>query len=159
MTARRIQRTAICLFTAATLAMPSALLLSRPAAARGEEKVKKSELSNQMEEVDEMMKKLRRTLRKPESNEESLKLIGDIEQRMVTSKSLVPTKAEKVPEPERAKFVAAYRKEMAGVIAVFCQIEESLIDGDNKKALELYKSITEREDKDHDQFMQKEEKK
>lgn len=155
----RIQRTAVCLFTACMLAMPSAMLLTRPAAAHGEEKVKKSELNNHMEDIDEMMKKLRRTIRKPESNEESLKLITDIEQLMVTSKALIPTKAAKVPEAERPKFVLAYRKEMARVVGIFCQMEEALCDGDNKKAQELYKTITTDEDKDHDQFMQKEEKK
>ena len=158
----RLQRTAVCLFTACMLAMPGAVLLTRPAtahAAAEEKKVKKSELNNHMEDIDEMMKKLRRTIRKPESNEESLKLLTDIETQMVASKALIPTKAEKVPEADRAKFVMAYRKEMARVIGVFCQMEEALLDGDNKKAQELYKEITTAEDKDHDQFMQKDEKK
>jgi hypothetical protein len=158
----RLQRTAVCLFTACMLAMPSAMLLTRPAAAQAapeEKKVKKSELNNHMEDIDDMMKRLRRTVRKPESNEESLKLIADIEQLMVTSKSLIPTKAEKVPEADRPKFVAAYRKQMANVLGIFCQMEEALCDGDNKKAQALYKTITTEEDKDHDQFMQKDEKK
>src|SRR5206468_10986382 len=97
----RIQRTAICLFTAAALARRGAMLHTRPATAHGEEKVKKSELNNHMEDIDEMMKKLRRTIRKPESNEESLKLLTEIEQKMVVSKALIPTRAEKVPEAER----------------------------------------------------------
>jgi flagellar biosynthesis component FlhA len=158
----RIQRTAVCLLTACMLAMPSAMLLTRPAAAHAapeEKKVKKSELNNHMEDIDDMMKKLRRSIRKPENNEESLKTIADIEQLMVTCKSLTPTKAEKVPEAERAKFVTAYRKQMANVLGIFCQMEAALCDGDNKKAQELYKTITTEEDKDHDQFMQKDEKK
>ena len=36
---------------------------------------------------------------------------------------------------------------------------EALLDGDNKKAQELYKTITAEEDKDHEQFMTKDEKK
>jgi indole-3-glycerol phosphate synthase len=126
--------------------------------ARAEEKVKKSELSNTMSDIDDAMKKLRRDLRKPEKNEESLQLIAEIEKNMLACKSMTPTKAQKIPEADRAKFVTAYRKEMAGVISTFCQMEQALLDGDNAKAQALYKTITTTEDKDHDRFMEKEKK-
>ena len=124
-----------------------------------EEKVVKSELNNEMEEMDETFKKLKRSIRKPEQNEASLKLIQDLQARAIASKAMIPKKSAKVPEADRAKFVTAYRKEMAGVIIDFCQLEQAILDGDNPKAQELYKAIVEREDKDHDQFMEKEEKK
>src|SRR5947209_3709784 len=72
--------------------------------ARAEEKVKKSELSNTMSDIDEVMKKLKRDLRKPEKNEESLGLIAEIEKNMVACKTMTPTKAAKVPEADRPKF-------------------------------------------------------
>jgi hypothetical protein len=150
----------ISLVAAVTFAMPAAYFV-RPtvAAAAEEKKVEKSELHGHMEDIDDLLKKLRKTCRKAESNEESLKLITEIQELMVKSKALTPTKAAKIPEGERAKFVADYRKEMAGTIMQFCEMERAILDGDNGKAQEIYKAIVEREDKDHDVFMQKDEKK
>jgi hypothetical protein len=142
---------------AAGMLMPWTRACNRAAAA--EEKVQKTELNNQMEDMDESFKKLKRTLRKSEQNAESLKLIADLQQKSVVCKNLVPLKAAKIPEAERAKFVTEYRKEMAGVIIQFCEMEQALLDNNNEKAIEIYKALVERQDKDHDQFMQKEEKK
>src|SRR5258708_7476597 len=138
------------------VAAPLAPLCHRAAA---EEKVKKTVLNSEMEDIDESMKKLKRTLRKADQNAESLKLIADVQQKMVASKSMTPLKAQKIPEADRAKFVAAYRKEMAGVIIDLCQMEQAVLDGDNPKAVEIWKAINDRSDKAHDQFMQKDEKK
>ena len=127
--------------------------------ARAEEKVKKSELSNTMEDMDEVFKKLKRTIRKAESNKESLKLITELQEKSLVCKGMTPSKAEKVPEADREKFVAAYRKEMAGVIVDLCTMEQAILDGDNAKAQEVYKALVEREDKGHDNFMPKKEEK
>ena len=112
-----------------------------------------------MEDMDEDFKKLKRTVRKAELNEQSLKLLTAIQQRMVACKEMTPERLAKVPEADRAKFLKDYRREMAGVIIEFCQVEQAILDGDNAKATDLYKAIVEREDKAHDVFMEKEEKK
>ena len=150
----------ISLTAAVMLAMPAAYFV-RPAVslAAEEKKIEKSELHGHMEDIDELLKKLRKTCRKAESNEESLKLLTEIQELMVKSKAMVPSKAAKLPEADRAKFVADYRKEMAATIGMFLDMEQAILSGDNGKAQEIYKAITEREDKDHDQFMQKDEKK
>jgi translation initiation factor 2B subunit (eIF-2B alpha/beta/delta family) len=152
----------LALVTASMLALPLASVSHRAMAdepKKTEEKVKKSELNNQMEDMDDAMKKLRRSIRKADQNEASLKLLAEIQEKAVACKSMTPTKTEKLPEADRAKFVLAYRKEMAAVIIDLCQMEQALLDGDNAKAQEIYKAIGVREDKDHDQFMQKDEKK
>jgi hypothetical protein len=157
----RVKNSLLVLATAAAFALPLASISRRAMAEepKKEEKVQKSELNNQMEDMDEIFKKLRRSIRKSDQNEQSLKLIQEIQTKAVACKDMVPTKAAKVPEADRAKFVTAYRKEMAAVIIDMCQMEQALLDGDNAKAQEIYKAIGEREDKDHDQFMQKDEKK
>jgi hypothetical protein len=159
----RLKNTLLVLATATAFAMPLASLshraLADDAKKGAEEKVKKSELNNEMEDMDEAMKKLRRSVRKAEQNEASLKLLQEIQTKAVACKDMVPTRAAKVPEADRAKFVTAYRKEMAAVLIDLLQMEQALLDGDNSKAQEIYKAIGEREDKDHDQFMQKDEKK
>ena len=157
----RAKNALLMLAAAASLALPLNSLTRRAMAEepKKEEKVQKSELNNTMEDMDEVFKKLRRSIRKAEQNEASLKLIQELQTKAVSCKDMVPTKAAKVPEADRAKFVVAYRKEMAAVIIDLLQMEQALLDGDNAKAQEIYKAIGEREDKDHDQFMQKEEKK
>ena len=157
----RAKNALLMLAAAASLALPLNSLTRRAMAEepKKEEKVQKSELNNTMEDMDEVFKKLRRSIRKAEQNEASLKLIQELQTKAVSCKDMVPTKAAKVPEADRAKFVVAYRKEMAAVIIDLLQMEQALLDGDNAKAQDIYKAIGEREDKDHDQFMQKEEKK
>ena len=137
----------------------AAMTLCKVQVARAEEKVKKTELNNAMEEMDDAMKKLKRTIRKAETNKESLKLISEIQKQSLLSKDMTPTKTDKLPEADREKFVKAYRKEMAAVIVDLCQMEQAILDGDNAKAQEIYKALVEREDKGHDQFMPKKEEK
>ena len=48
---------------------------------------------------------------------------------------------------------------MAGTLINFCELEQAILDSDNAKAVEIYKGITDREDKDHDQFKEKDEEK
>jgi hypothetical protein len=136
-----------------------AILMLPLLAHRAHAEVKKSELNNTMEDMDESWKKLKRTLRKPDQNAESLKLLADMQAKSVTCKGMIPTKAEKIPEAERAKFVNAYRKEMVALLVDLCNIEQAILDGDNAKAVDLYKATNERQDKDHDQFMQKDKNK
>jgi hypothetical protein len=150
---KSLNKILIVLVSVATLAV--SLTTVRRALAE----VKKSELRNQMEDMDEDFKKLKRTVRKAEQNEQSLKLLTAIQQRMVLCKEMTPERAAKVPEADRPKFLKDYRREMAGVIINLCEVEQAILDGDNSKATDLYKAIVEREDKDHDSFMEKEEKK
>jgi hypothetical protein len=151
----KIPITTLCL---AMAIIPSTLFL-HPRSVHAEDKVKKSELANNMEDVDEMMKKLRRSIRKPEADAQSLQLIVDLQKQMLTCKTMTPSKAAKLPESDRPKFIAAYRREMAGVIINFCELEQAILDGDHPKAIDIYKSITDREDKAHDQFMEKDQEK
>ena len=100
----------------------AALLAGRafvaPAVAQDKEDAKSqvkdldTELAKQMEVIDEAMKKLRRTLRKAESNTESLEWIDKMEKAGVKSKDLAPAMAAKMPEAKRAEFVEKYKKDM-----------------------------------------------
>src|SRR5437763_6307443 len=98
-------------FPALPFAPSPAAAAPAPAADEKEEKKVKdldTELAKQMETIDDSMKKLRRTLRKADSNKESLELIDKVEKASTKCKDLVPAKAAKVPEGERAKWVENY---------------------------------------------------
>ena len=111
-----------------------------------------TELAKQMEIIDSGMKKLRRSLRKAESNKESLETIEKVHAAAVKSKDMIPARAAKVPEAERAKFVEAYKKDMAAMIKTVEEMKAAVKDGKNDKALELHKSLKTQEDKGHEKY-------
>lgn len=132
---------------------------SPPATAPAEGHVQKTELGRQMEEIDEAMKKLRRLLRKSEGAADSLEQISRMEKAAVAAKGMVPSKAASLPEADRPKFVAAYRKGMAAFVVEVCHMESAVIDGDAAKAQEIFKNLKTIEDEGHDHFMEDEDKK
>ena len=111
-----------------------------------------TELAKQMEEMDDAQKSLRKSLKDPATNAASLETLTKLQQLTVTSKALTPAKAAQVPEGERAKFVAGYRKDMAGLLAAYAQIEVAILDGDNAKAEELFKGLKKIEDDGHEKY-------
>lgn len=111
-----------------------------------------TELAKQMETIEEAMKKLRRTLRKAESNKESLEWIEKMEKAAVKSKELMPAMAAKVPEAERAKFVEGYKKDMEVFIKSVGEMKTAVKEGKNDRALEVYKSMKAQEDKGHEKY-------
>jgi soluble cytochrome b562 len=111
-----------------------------------------TELAKQMEVIDEGMKKLRRTLRKAESNKESLEWIEKIEKASTKSKDLIPALAAKKPEAERAKFVENYKKDMEAFIKGVGEMKAAVQDGKNDKAQEVYKNLKTQEDKGHEKY-------
>ena len=151
----KLSITTLCL----ALMLVASLPLMHPSRAHAEDKVKKSDLANNMGDIDDTMKKLRRSIRKPESDAQSLQLIADLQKQMLTCKIMITSKTAKIPEADRPKFISAYRKEMAGVMINFCELEQAILDGDHPRAIDIYKSITDREDKANDQFMEKDQEK
>jgi len=127
--------------------------IAAPRFARAEEHVKKSELRKQMEQMDESVKKLKRTIRKAEFDKESLELISKMEQVAITCKGMIPSKAATIPAADRPKYVAEYQKGMASLLSDICQMEVAVLSGDHEKAHTLYLKIKDDEDKGHDQFM------
>ena len=111
-----------------------------------------TELAKQMEIIDEGIKKLRRTLRKAESNAESLEWIDKIEKAATKSKDLTPAMAAKIPEAERAKWVENYKKDMDAFIKNLGEMRAAVKDSKNDKAQEIYKTLKQQEDKGHEKY-------
>jgi soluble cytochrome b562 len=140
------------LLIAALLAAPLSLLFSTSARAE-EEKKQKSELHKKMEVIDEGMKKLKRTLKKADQNEASLKIIGNITDMAKECKEMTPSMAAKMPEADRKKFIDDYQKSMAQLIGMMGDMKKAVEAGDNKKAIEIHKTMKDFEEDSHDKFM------
>jgi Cytochrome b562 len=129
------------------------LLLSASHRAVAEDKTPKSDLSKAMEQIDDGMKKLRRSLRSKDNDAASLETIANIEQAALAAKSMTPRRATTMPSDQQPPFVAEYRKEMAALVISMCNMETAILDGDNAKAQDIYKQMKQQEEDGHDQFM------
>jgi soluble cytochrome b562 len=127
-------------------ASPRASLAAEPKASGD------TELAKQMEEIQDNLKKLRKTVKDPAANKDTLETLSKLQALTVSSKALVPAKAAGVAEGERAKFVAGYRKDMAALLEHLCKIETAVLDNDNAKADELFKQLKKIEDDGHEKY-------
>jgi len=136
--------------------LTAALMVIAPVAPRvsfaADEKSKDTELSKKMEDIQDNLKKLRKSVKDSAANKDTLETLGKLQELTVASKALVPAKAANVPEAERAKFVAGYRKSMAALLEHFCKIETAVLDNDNAKAEELFKQLKKIEDDGHEKY-------
>ena len=135
-----------------------AVSFSRPAVAQekadssSQVKDLDTELAKQMEVMDEAMKRLRRTLRKADSNAESLEWIDKLEKASVKSKELIPAKLAKMPEAEKTKVMEAYKKDMDVFLKAVGEMKAAVKAGSNDKAQEIYKTLKTYEDKGHEKY-------
>lgn len=155
----RFKLSSLTLSLIAAIFLSGGLCLPRVVAAQDkeDEKTKEvkdldTELAKQMETIDEAIKKLRRTLRKAESNKESLEWIEKMEKAAIKSKDLTPAMAAKVPEADRAKFVENFKKDMDVFIKSVGEMKAAVKDGKNDKAQEVYKTLKTQEDKGHEKY-------
>jgi soluble cytochrome b562 len=105
-----------------------------------------------MEEMNDNLKKLRKSIKNASENAASLETLSKMQHATVAAKVLVPARAAKVPEADRAKFLAGYRKDMAALLEHLCKIEVALLDNDNAKAEELFKGLKKVEDDGHEKY-------
>src|SRR5438270_12146611 len=78
--------------------------------------IEKSELRKHMSQMDEAMKKLKHTIRKAETDKESLELIVKVEEVAMVCKQLTPPIPAAITAPQRDKFIAEYRRQMASFL-------------------------------------------
>ncbi|MEQ8768676.1 MAG: hypothetical protein RL885_32515 [Planctomycetota bacterium] len=137
---------ALALVFAATL-----VLMNLPAPTQASVK-DDTPLADQMLEIQGILKKIRRSVRKPEQNEESLQLANDLVKGMLASRLMPPPMLEKIPADQKDAFRAGYRKMMAETAKMVLDLEIAILDGDNDKAQELYKQIADMEEKGHAKY-------
>jgi soluble cytochrome b562 len=140
------------MLVAALLSTPMCLFFGAVARAEEEKKVK-SELHKKMELMDEGMKKLKRTLRKADQNDVSLKTIGQIIELATTCRDMTPSEAAKMDEAKRKTFLEQYRAAMGKVITTMEEMKKAVAAGDLDKAKELRTALKDMEEDGHDKFM------
>ena len=106
----------------------------------------------QMERVENAMRSLRRSVRKPEARADSLGHVQECQEGLMLAKDLEPMMAAKIPEAERAAFVRDYRLGMVEALESYLELERALLEERDDDAKELYKKAAGLEDPAHELF-------
>lgn len=114
-----------------------------------------SEMHEQMEVIEDQVRLLRRSLRKPEQNAASLASLHTAQQAAMVCKALAPHRTES--ESDKEAFVAAYRADMCTMIQQLLECEKAVLAGDNEKAQALFKDAKRSEKAGHEKYQEKEE--
>lgn len=117
-----------------------------------EEEVPETELARHMEIVEDGLRSLRRSVRDPEKNADSLATVIACEHAIMACKDEVPSMTERIPEAEREAFVAAFRVSMVEMLESFLVMEKAILEGRNDELRDLYKVLKGLEDPAHERF-------
>lgn len=150
----------VALAASAVLASALALLVplqdapkppAAPAAAHAAE-AGDTPLMVEMEKIEHAEHFLRRSIGDAAQDADSLKQIAIAQQAILSAKLIPPKMAANVPEADRPKFLAEYRKTMAGLLIEFATLERALLDGDRDAAKASYKKLHAMEESGHSEF-------
>jgi hypothetical protein len=122
------------------------------AQARPEKQEQESLLEERMHAIEEELRALRRLVRDPAHSPQALAALARVQAAAVAAKSETPRHAAQIPEAERAKFAADYRREMVLFLERSLGLERALLDGDSEAARAAYDALDAMEDAAHERF-------
>ena len=111
-----------------------------------------TELARQMTIVEDGLRSLRRSVRDPEKNADSLATVIACERAILGCKGEIPSMTAQVPEADREAFVTAFRLEMVSLLENFLELEKALLEERNDELRDLYKALKSMEDPAHERF-------
>ena len=131
------------------LALPSA---PAEAARQDGDTEEDSPLLKDMEVIQDQLKFLRRNLKKPEENPASLAALQEMQRAAVACKGMSFPMADRAEGEAKAELIKGYKLGTIGLIESMLQMERALLEGDNDKARELYKTVKAFEDSGHEKY-------
>jgi hypothetical protein len=135
-----------------TLLVADPFALSARVPASAQEDHADDPLLEAMETIEDGLRALRKGLRDEAQLASGLEALPAMHQAAVTARQYPPPMAAKVPEPERAEFVKAYRKQLLEVSRRLIDMEEALLDADAEKARAVYQQLKDAENAGHERF-------
>jgi soluble cytochrome b562 len=108
-------------------------------------------LAKQMESMDDAFKAFRRET----DPAKGAALAREAQEAVVAGMKEMPAKLAKMPAgAEKDKAAAAYRKSMAKLLLVFCEVEEAFLAGKLEEVEKQVAAVREMKKEGHDQFME-----
>lgn len=127
---------------------------------RAEEPAVKGEeltaLGEQMEQMSSAFRRLRRQAAEPAFNESSLELTATMQQAAKVALTLIPVKADELPEAERARFITAYQQRMEKLITALAELGAHFQASDNPAAVKAIAQIADLQKASHREFRKRE---
>ena len=142
----------VLILTCLLLAATTFLAPSTLASAQDEQDPAETELAKEMLEVKDAMRRLRRSIRKPDQRADSLASVRICQAALLKAKAMAPAMAESLPEADRAAFVRDYQIDMVRALEAFLALELALLEERDDEARELYKKAAGTEDPAHERF-------
>ena len=139
------------------LALAGALLVAPVHLQAAEEP--ETELSNKMDAMGSAFRALRRQIKDPAKNEDSLTKLATIKENAQASLKLEPAKKTTLPAGEQKKFVADYQARMKEFVGLVDKVEKALKANNNAEAEKLVGAMADAQKKGHADFQKKKEKK
>ena len=109
-------------------------------------------LEERMHAMEDAIRALRRSLRDPAKQADSLASLAKLEGDIIAAKSETPRMASKLPESERPNFVVEYRREMLRMLEHAIAVEKAVLDGKQDEALAAFEALRGLEDPAHARF-------
>jgi hypothetical protein len=110
-------------------------------------------LAKEMEKVDDAYKAMRKT----QDAAEGVKLAREAQEGVLKAIMMTPKLVEKGSHPAgKEKAMVSYKKQMARLYVVFCEMEEAFLAKDLAKVQELVTAIKEAKKHGHNEFMEEE---
>jgi soluble cytochrome b562 len=134
------------------LVLPMGMMSSAPIAQAADDD--EAPLEDLMGTISSRHKRLKRSIPNAAMNETSLKYVLDMQAAAVEAKKHNPAKTKSIPESSQKKFLISYRKEMNVMIGQLLDLENALLDGDQKAAQANYDKLLSQKKKSHDKFIE-----
>ena len=105
-----------------------------------------------MQAMNRVFSLLREQAKDPSQNRASISLVTDLEWSTFSAKEATPLRATILPDAERRAMLDGYRRQFLKLLRQEIDLEEALLNNDNRAVTALVAAIEATENEGHDQF-------
>ena len=105
-----------------------------------------------MQAMNRVFSLLREQARDPSKNRESISLVTDLEWSTFSAKEAAPLRATILSDAERKAMLDGYRRQFLKLLRQELDLEEALLNNDNRAAAALVAAIEATENEGHEKF-------
>ncbi len=105
-----------------------------------------------MQAMNRIFNLLREQVKDPSQNRSTMALVGDLEWSTFSAKEAIPLRAAILPEPEQRALLDGYRRQFLKLMRQELELEEALLNNDNRAAAALVAAIEATENEGHEKF-------
>ena len=105
-----------------------------------------------MQAMNRVFSLLREQAKDPSQNRASISLVTDLEWSTFSAKEATPLRATILPDAERRAMLDGYRRQFLKLLRQEIDLEEALLNNDNRAVTALVAAIEATENEGHDKF-------